>query len=89
MQRLIRSLSVCLALAACGTDPADLPSVGTLERDRIELVAESDEPIASFSVKEGDLVVEGQELLRLDETRVAALRSAAEAKRDEARARLA
>lgn len=80
---------LCLALAGCGSDPADLPSVGTLERDRIELVAESDEPIVAISVDEGDVVADGQELLRLDDSRQVALRSALEAKRDELQARLA
>jgi len=81
--------ALCLALAACGSDPADLPSVGTLERDRIELVAEADEPIVAISVNEGDVVAEGQELLRLDDSRLAAQNAAAVAKRDEARARFA
>jgi HlyD family secretion protein len=84
-----RLVALGLALAACGSDPADLPSVGTLERDRIELVAESDEPIVAISVKEGDVVAPGQEILRLDDTRMSALQSAAEARRDEVRARLA
>ncbi|MEX2206284.1 MAG: HlyD family efflux transporter periplasmic adaptor subunit [Myxococcota bacterium] len=76
-------------LAACGSDPADLPAVGTLERDRIELVAEANEPIVAIRVREGDSVVEGQVLLQLDDALLAAQRARGEAARDELRARLA
>jgi HlyD family secretion protein len=79
----------CLALAACGTDPADLPALGTLERDRIELVAEADEPIVAVLVREGDEVVAGQVLLQLEDTLLAAQSARAAGARDELRARLA
>ncbi len=82
-------IACCLALAACGADPADLPSVGTLERDRIELVAESNEPIIAVLVREGDEVAEGQVLLQLDDALLAAQSARLEAARDELRARLA
>jgi len=80
---------LCLALAACGADPSDLPAVGTLERDRIELVAEAGEPIVAIEVREGDRVTLGQVLLRQDPSLLAAQRAHAEALRDELRARLA
>jgi len=80
---------LCLSLAACGSDPADLPAVGTLERDRIELVAEADEPIIAILVREGDSVVEGQILVQQDDALLASQSARAEAARDELRARLA
>ncbi len=76
-------------LAACGSDPADLPAVGTLERDRIELVAEANEPIVAILVREGDAVVAGQVLVQLDDALLDAQNARAEATRDELRARLA
>jgi HlyD family secretion protein len=68
-----------LAIAACGGDGDAL--LGTLERDRVELVAEAQEPIIEIAVREGDAVTEGQLLLRLDpaavESRLLQARSAA------------
>ncbi|MBF8291407.1 MAG: HlyD family efflux transporter periplasmic adaptor subunit [Steroidobacteraceae bacterium] len=67
-----------LALTACGGDGDAL--LGTLERDRVELVAEAQEPIVEVAVHEGDAVTEGQLLLRLDpaavEARLAQARAA-------------
>lgn len=73
-----------LAAAACGGDGEVL--LGTLERDRVELIAEAQEPIVEVAVREGDTVAEGQLLLRLDtaaiEARLAEARSnAAQAER--------
>ncbi len=56
--------AIALALAACGNGGDAL--LGTLERDRVELVAEAQEPIVEVTVREGDTVEEGQLLLRLD-----------------------
>jgi HlyD family secretion protein len=53
-----------LAIAACGGDRDAL--LGTLERDRVELVAEAQEPIIEVAIREGDAVTDGQLLLRLD-----------------------
>ncbi|MGQ0430754.1 MAG: HlyD family secretion protein [Gammaproteobacteria bacterium] len=53
-----------LALSACGGDGDAL--LGTLERDRVELVAEAQEPIIEVAVREGEAVAAGQLLLRLD-----------------------
>jgi HlyD family secretion protein len=55
---------IALALAACGGDGDAL--LGTLERDRVELVAEAQEPIVEVAVHEGQAVTAGQLLLRLD-----------------------
>lgn len=90
----LRICAPALALIAvgalgCSDDASRIPSVGTLERDRIELVAEANEPIVEIAVREGDLVETGQLLLRLEGERMAAQVAQAEAVRDEARARLA
>jgi len=81
-------LALALALAACSDDPAKLPSLGTLERDRLELIAEADEPLVERRVKEGDHVEAGALLVRLDGGRLAAQAERARSARDEARARL-
>jgi HlyD family secretion protein len=62
--RALFVVSGCLALAACGNDAYDGQVLGTLERDRLELVAESNEPIVEVSVREGDAVQAGATLLR-------------------------
>jgi HlyD family secretion protein len=85
-----RLIGSCLALVAlaCQRDPAAIPAVGTLERDRIELTAEENEPIVSVEVKEGDVVAAGDVLLALDPRRLAAQLARAKASRDELAARL-
>jgi len=62
------------AILAAGCQPAEspLPIVGTLERDSLELVAEARERIVEINVREGDKVAEGEVLLRLDDSLVAA-----------------
>ncbi len=56
-------LLMLLILTGCGLAPA--PQImGTVERDRLELVAEAHEPIAELPVREGDHVQVGQVLLR-------------------------
>ncbi|MBM5810774.1 MAG: HlyD family efflux transporter periplasmic adaptor subunit [Gammaproteobacteria bacterium] len=67
-------------LTACGGGNNDA-LLGTLERDRIELVAEAQEPIIEIAVREGEAVAIDQLLLRLDpqaaEARLAQARAAA------------
>jgi HlyD family secretion protein len=53
-----------LCLTACGDRDGSAPLVGTLERDRIEIIAEEAEPIMTLEVREGDHVEAGQVLLR-------------------------
>lgn len=77
----------CL-LAACGKENGDLPSVGTLERDRIELVADSNEAIVDILVREGDQVAAHDVLLLQDSSLQAAKLAGARAERDAALARL-
>jgi HlyD family secretion protein len=77
-----------LVLSGCGRNDDDAPLVGTLERDRIEIIAEESEPIVALDVREGDRVTAGQVLLRQD-TDVASARFAqADAQVAEAKHRL-
>jgi HlyD family secretion protein len=78
---------VSLALA-CGRDPADVPAVGTLERDRIELVAETDDPIVEIAVVEGATIAAGDLVVRQDDARMRAQVAALAAARDQAKARI-
>ncbi len=77
-----------LVIACGGKDEAPF-AVGTLERDRVELRAETDDPIVEIAAREGDDLAAGALVLRLDDARLAAQRERAAARRDEARARLA
>jgi len=79
--------ALLLALAACGDDTA-LPLTGTLERDRMELVAEAQEPIAQIAVHEGDRVKAGDLILQLDPSVAAAEVAQAQSARDQAAAKL-
>jgi HlyD family secretion protein len=62
--------------------------VGMLEWERIELTAESAEPIVEIAVREGDRVQAGQVLVKLDAARRQAHLDKAKAACDEAAARL-
>lgn len=88
--RTLRALAAiaCVGAVGCGGS-GDGQAVGTLERDRIELVAEASEPIVLHAVREGDAVLPGQLVVKLDATRFDALVSQAQAARDRAAARLA
>ena len=78
---------IFLALGACdGSTP--LPLTGTLERDRMELVAEAQEPIVQIAVHEGDHVKAGDLILKLDDGEAKARVQQAQAARDEAAARI-
>lgn len=85
--RLAALAALALGLAACGNESA-LPLTGTLERDRIELVAEAQEPIVEIPVHEGDRVKTGQVILQLGTEIYAAQLSQAQAARDQAAARI-
>lgn len=52
------------ALVACSPDGGPAEMHGTLERDRLEIVAESNERIVELPVREGDRVAAGSPLLR-------------------------
>ena len=80
-------LPAALLLAACSDQDENL-MVGTLERDRIELSAESNEPIARIMVSDGETVQAGQPVLEQDDARQRARLAQTQAQRDQATARL-
>jgi HlyD family secretion protein len=82
-------LLALLAGAPLACSNGDEIAVGTLERDRIELVAEANEPIEAIPVREGDAVEAGALLVRLAPERLRAQREAAEQRVASAHARLA
>lgn len=90
MTRVVQTVVACaFAAAAGGCDSInDEFAVGTIERDRIELVADSNEPIVMISVREGDAVAPGAALLVQDDTRPSKLLAKALAERDLALAQL-
>lgn len=75
-------------LAACSS-PDRGQIMGTLERDRLELIAEANEPIASIEVREGAQVQAGTVLLRLELGAMQARLDQATAARNVAERRLA
>ncbi len=76
-------------LAGCGEGDSAPPAVGTLERDRLELIAEASEPLVARPVEEGQYVEAGQLILALDPARLNAQTTQAAGARDRAAARLA
>lgn len=76
-------------LIACSENDSPLPLVGTLERDRLELIAEAQEQIVELNVTEGQSVEAGQVLARLDPALFEAQLSEARAVRERAAKRLA
>lgn len=78
---------LALALGACAAKTA-LPLTGVLERDRMELLAEAQEPIVQVAVQEGERVKAGQLVLQLDNSESRAKVNQAQAARDEAAAHL-
>jgi len=79
---------VALPLAACDDPDSHNVVVGELASDRIELVAEVNEPILEVFVAEGQTVTAGQLILRQDDTRASARLREAEAAVAQAQARL-
>jgi HlyD family secretion protein len=67
-----------MVLAACSSSDSQLV-LGTLERDRLELPAEANEPIVDIKVHEGETVARDQPLLQLDATQAAARRASLQA----------
>jgi HlyD family secretion protein len=81
MRKLLLAAAIA-GLAACQADSSVDQLMGTLERDRIELVAEAAEPILSILVAEGEAVAQDQLLATLDnrwhDTQMAQLQAAAQ-----------
>ncbi len=78
-----------LALAACTGEGDPSRVVGELVSDRVELVAESNEPIVEILVAEGTPVAAGDLLVRQDNSRATARFAEAEGALKQAEARLA
>ena len=76
------------ALAGCGDGTNPNVAVGELASDRIELTAETNEPIVAVLVAEGDRVTAGQVLVEQDSRRATARLAEAEAALAQLRARL-
>jgi HlyD family secretion protein len=85
---LIITALLGLSLAACDNTETTY-MVGTLERDRVELKVETNEPIVSIHVADGQAVLPGDLVLEQDPARAAAHLARLEAQRDQAAARLA
>ncbi|MEZ5598719.1 MAG: HlyD family efflux transporter periplasmic adaptor subunit [Pseudomonadales bacterium] len=79
---------LCLLLAACDGTPSAQIVLGTLERDRIELAADSAEPIQTILVREGQPVVAGDVLIIQNAERAEAALLRARAEEATARAAL-
>jgi HlyD family secretion protein len=71
----------------CGTDD-DRRVVGYLESDRVEISAETSEPIVRIAVAEGQAAAKGELLLQQDAAKVEAQRAGAQAVLAQVRARL-
>lgn len=85
LRRLVGLASIAVVLAACGN--GESPLLGTLEWDRVAVLAEAAEPVLSWSVAEGDRVEADAPLLALDPRRSDASVAQAQAALEQARAR--
>ena len=81
-------LPLFFTLAACDREE-DTYMVGTLERDRIDLVVESNEPIIAIQVRDGQTVEAGDLILEQNPERAAARLAQQVGLRNQAAARLA
>jgi HlyD family secretion protein len=81
-------LPLLLALTACNPEHTTF-MVGTLERDRIELKVESNEPIVDIHVSDGQAVAAGDPVLTQDPARALARLAQLTGQRAQAAARLA
>ena len=84
----VSGLAPILGLASCSPAQDQVEVAGLLERDRIELVAEANEPIIEILVSEGSSLEPGDPILRLEDRVLRAQLAQTEAARDRASARL-
>jgi HlyD family secretion protein len=75
-------------VAGCGDGGSPYRVVGELASDRVEITSESNEPITSIAVTEGDMLRAGQVLIEQDPRRAAARLAETEAALRQANARL-
>jgi HlyD family secretion protein len=88
ISNILISAALAAFLAACA-DSKDRQMVGTLERDRIEMVVESSEPIIAIHVQDGQAVSVGDPIISQDPERARNRLQQQTAERDQAAARLA
>lgn len=88
MNRYLPIVLVALFVGACSDSEDRNLAVGELASDRIELTAESNEPIVRVAVAEGEAVAAGQVLVEQDSSRATARLAEAEAVLGQAQARL-
>ena len=88
MNKLFTGILALAVIAACGDDNSRHVAVGELSSDRIELTAETNEPIVAVHVAEGERVTAGQVLIEQDSRRAAARLAEAEAALAQLQARL-
>lgn len=86
MNKLVSILLLSAFVTGCGDDDPNRV-IGSLASDRIELTAESGEPVTAVAVAEGDAVTAGQVLIEQDRTRALARLAEAEAVLGQAQAR--
>ena len=88
MGPMLPAAAILLLLGGCDRNETTV-MVGTLERDRIDVVVESNEPIVSIAVEDGQEVRAGDLIIEQDPERAAARLAQQEGLRDQAAARLA
>ena len=88
MKRHFVMMLALIAIAACSDNHNPNIAVGELASDRIELTADSNEPIVAIHIAEGDEVTAGQVLVEQDSRRAAARLAEAEAALGQLQARL-
>ena len=88
MKKRYAMILMLTVLAACGDGTNPNVAVGELASDRIELTAETNEPIVAILVAEGDRVTAGQVLVEQDARRATARLAEAEAALAQLQARL-
>lgn len=89
MSRALTLIAVILMLWGCEQGNGPLPIVGTLERDRVEVVAEAREILLEVGVAEGQAVGAGEVIARQDPARARIELDRAVHARDRAMNRLA
>ena len=77
-----------ISLSACN-NPEKTYMVGTLERDRVEVSVESNEPIIAIHVSDGQMLSAGDLILEQDPARLEKVLTQQTALKDQAAARLA
>jgi HlyD family secretion protein len=89
MKHRIYLIPVLLAMLGACDDTEKTYMVGTLERDRVEVSVETNEPIISIPVTDGQILEVGDLVLAQDPARLERMMAQQTALRDQAAARLA